>query len=133
MMALVQAARRSLAGRPSRISWVSRLAAVSASCSVSASVTPEPSRLDGSVFCLLAEVLDLRRSAVDQHHADVQRAQHRHIQQDVGKVLVGDDRAVDADDERLFPELRDVLQDAAQVGQFHIIWKVELINMLNVY
>src|SRR6266702_3788820 len=46
IMALVQAARRSLAERPSRISWVRRLAAVSASFNVSASVMPAPSRFD---------------------------------------------------------------------------------------
>src|ERR1035437_2420926 len=39
-----QAARRSLAERPSRISWVSRLAAVRARSRVAASVTPAPSR-----------------------------------------------------------------------------------------
>jgi len=57
---------------------------------------------------------------MNEHDADIERAQHRNIQQDIGEVLVGDDGAVDADDEGLLPELRDVLQDAAQVGQFHV-------------
>ena len=46
--ALVLAARRSAAERPSRISWVTRLAARRASSRVSASVTPEPSRSEGA-------------------------------------------------------------------------------------
>ena len=63
---------------------------------------------------------DLRGGAVDEHDADVQRAQHGDVHQDVGEVLVRDDRAVHVDDERLLAELRDVLQDAPQVGQFHV-------------
>src|SRR6185503_15388864 len=47
--ALVAAARRSAPASPSRISCVSRLAAWSASSSVAASVTPEPSRSLGSI------------------------------------------------------------------------------------
>ena len=61
MTALVQAARRSVAARPSRISWVRRLAAVSASLSVAASVTPEPSRSDGVDAPLAGQRPDLRR------------------------------------------------------------------------
>ena len=57
MMAFVLAARRSLAERPSRISCVSRLAAVSASWSVAASVMPVPSRLEGWTFCSSASAL----------------------------------------------------------------------------
>ena len=48
MTAFVDAARRSAAESPSRISWVRRLAAVRARFRVAASVTPEPSRSDGS-------------------------------------------------------------------------------------
>ena len=62
---------------------------------------------------------DLRRGAVHEHDADAQRAQHGNVHQDIGEVLVGDDRAVHVNDERLLAELRDVLQDAPQVGQFH--------------
>ena len=57
MMALVQAARRSLAERPSRISCVSRFAPVSASFSVSASVTPVPSRSVGLTLSSSASAL----------------------------------------------------------------------------
>ena len=120
-MALVQAARRSLAERPSRISCVSRFAAVSASLSVFASVMPAPSRSDGFDVLFFGERFDLRRRAVNQHDADVQRAQHRDVQQDVGEVFVGDDGAVNREDEGLLPELRDVLQDAPQVGRVSLL------------
>ena len=73
----------------------------------------------GLDFLLLGQRLDLRGRAVDEHDADVQRPQHRHVQQQRGEVLVGDNRAVHREDERLFAELRNVLQDAPQVSQFH--------------
>ena len=57
MMALVQAARRSFVERPSRISWVSRLAASMATCNVAASVMPAPSVLDGVTSCFSASAL----------------------------------------------------------------------------
>ena len=52
--------------------------------------------------CSSPSALNLRRGAVDQHHPDVQRPQHRHVQEDVGEVLVRDDGPVDGDDEGLF-------------------------------
>ena len=119
MITLVLAARRSLADSPSRISWVSRLAAVSASLSVAASVTPVPSRSEALTLLLVGERLDLRRRAVHEHDADVQRPQQRHVEQQRREVVVRDDGAVDRQDEGLFAELRDVLQDAPQVGRFH--------------
>ena len=64
----------------------------------------------------LSQRADLRRCAVDQHDTYIQRAQHGNVHQQVGEVLVGDDRPVHADDERLLAESRDVLQDAPQVG-----------------
>jgi hypothetical protein len=64
--------------------------------------------------------LDLRARAMHQRHADVQRAQHGDIQQDVREVVVGDDRAINGDDEGLLPEARDVAEDAPQVGGFHV-------------
>lgn len=119
MMALVLAARRSFAERPSRISCVNRFAAVSESLSVAASVTPEPSRFDAEIFLLGGERLDLRRSAVNDDDADVQRTQNSDVEQDVREVFVRDDGAVHREDERLLPESRNVLQDAPQVGRFH--------------
>ncbi len=74
----------------------------------------------GRDLLLGGQRFDLRGGAVDEHDADVQRAQHGDVHQDVGEVLVGDDRAVHVDDERLLAELGDVLQDAPQVGQFHV-------------
>ena len=56
---------------------------------------------------------------MNEHNANVERTEHGDIQEDVGEVLVGDNGAVNADDERLLPELGDVLQDAAQVCEFH--------------
>src|ERR1035441_8747868 len=61
---------------------------------------------------LVRESLDLRRCPMDKHNADAQGAQHGNIDEDVGEVLVRDDRAIDVDDERPLGELRDVLQDA---------------------
>ena len=104
---------------PSRISWVSRLAAVRASSRVAASVTPEPSRSEGSATALLGEGLDLGGGAVDQHGADVERPEHGDVHQDVAEVLVGDDRAVHGHHERLLAELRDVPEDAPEVGRSH--------------
>ena len=63
---------------------------------------------------------DLGGGAVDEHDADAQGTQHGDVHQDVGEVLVRDDRAVHVNDERLLAELGDVLQDAPQVGQFHV-------------
>ena len=73
----------------------------------------EVRRLDSLPF---GESLNLLRRAVDQHHADVQGTQHRHVQEDVGEVFVRDDASVHRDDECLFAELRDVLENPAQVG-----------------
>ena len=114
------AARRSLAERPSRISWVSRLAAVRARSSVAASVTPVPSKSEAVTWRLFSERLDLRRRAVDEHDPDVQRPEQRHVQHQRREVVVRDDGAVNRQDERLLAELWNVLQDAPQIGQFHV-------------
>jgi len=76
----------------------------------------EIGRLDVPLF---AERFDLRGGAVHEHHANVQRAQHGDIEEDVAEIFIGDDGAIDFNNEGFFPELRDVLQNAAQVGQFH--------------
>ena len=62
---------------------------------------------------------DLGGGTVDQGDADVERAQHGEVEQDVGKILAGDDPAIHADDENLFAEARYVLQDFPQIGRFH--------------
>ena len=72
----------------------------------------EVGRLD---TLLLGESLNLRRRPVHEHHADVQGTQHGDVQEDVGEVLVRDDDSIHGNNECLFPELRDVLKNPAQV------------------
>jgi hypothetical protein len=67
----------------------------------------------------IGQCFDLGRSAVHEHHADVERAQDRDVQEDIGEVFVGDNRAIHAQDERFFAELGNILQDAPQIGEFH--------------
>ena len=64
--------------------------------------------------------LDLRRGAVHERDADVQGAEDGDVEQDIGEVFVGDDGAVNADDEDFLAKARDVLEDAAQVSRFHV-------------
>ena len=68
---------------------------------------------------LAGELLDLGRGAVNEDDADAERPQHRHVHEEVAEVLVGDVGPVHRDDERLLAELRNVLQDAPQVGGSH--------------
>jgi hypothetical protein len=56
---------------------------------------------------------------MDEHDPDIERTQDCDIQQDVGEILIRDDRPINAEDESLFPELRNVLQDAPQISEFH--------------
>lgn len=62
---------------------------------------------------------DLRRGAVHEHHADVQRPEHGHIQQQRREIFIGHNGAVHREDKSLLAKLRNVLQDAPQVGWFH--------------
>ena len=80
---------------------------------------PTPIEVRGREPLLGRQKLNLSRSPVHQHQTDVQGAQHRNIHQDVAEVLAGYDSPINADDERAFPVLWDVLEDAAQVGEFH--------------
>ena len=57
---------------------------------------------------------------MNDDHANVQRAQDIYIEQDVREIFIGDDRAVNGYQKRLFAEARDILQDAPKVGQFHL-------------
>jgi len=79
-----------------------------------------PVAVGGRDTLLFRERLDLCRRAMDDDHADTQRAEHRHVLQEHGKVLVRDNHAVNRQHERLLAELRDVLQDAPQIGRFHL-------------
>ena len=65
---------------------------------------------------LLGQSLDLLGRAMHQHHSDVQGPKYCNVQQDVGEVLVRNDRSVHCNDECFFPELRDVLKNPAQVS-----------------
>ena len=57
---------------------------------------------------------------MDEHDADIQGAEDGDVHQDVGEVLVGNDRAVHVNDERFLAELGDVMEDSPQVGEFHV-------------
>ena len=72
---------------------------------------------------LFGQGIDLGRRAMDQNYTDVEGAQYSDIQQDVGEIFVGDDAAINADDKYFFTELRDVLKDAAEVGEFHVKYR----------
>ena len=63
----------------------------------------------------LGEDLNLLGCAVHQNHTDVQGTQYSDVQQDIGEVLIRDDAAVYCDNECLFAELWDVLENPAQV------------------
>jgi len=63
---------------------------------------------------------------MDQHHANVQRAQYRYVHQDIAKAFVRNDCPVNADHKGAFPELWNILQNAAQVGELHVM--SEMIN-----
>ncbi len=75
-------------------------------------VGEEEARLVGQLPHLVAD-------AVDDHDPDAQAAEDGEVEQDIGEIVAGDDRAVDRDDENLIPELGDVGEDAAQVGDIH--------------
>jgi hypothetical protein len=76
--------------------------------------------IGGGHAFFLGEGTDLRGSTVNKHDADVQGAQHGDVQQERGEILIGDDGAIDREDEGLLPELGNVLQDTPQVSQFHV-------------
>ena len=66
------------------------------------------------------ESLDLFGCAVHDGDADVQGTQQCEVEEEVGEVFVGDNAAVDCEDEDLFAELGDVLEDSAEVGELHV-------------
>ena len=65
------------------------------------------------------ELRDLPAGAVHEDHFDAERPQHGDIQQDIREIGRGDDVAIQRDHEDFFAEARDVLEDAAQIGNFH--------------
>src|SRR5262249_22209697 len=72
----------------------------------------------GSDLLLLAQGANLCAGAMHQNDPDIQRAQYGDIKQAVREILVGHNGAIDAQNERLFAEARNVLQDAPQVSRF---------------
>src|SRR4051812_4465865 len=70
-------------------------------------------------FLFFAKLTNLRAGAMNEHDADVQRAQDRDIEKDVREIFVRHNRPIDAQDERLFAKARNILQDAPQVSRFH--------------
>jgi len=65
------------------------------------------------------EDLDLGGGPMHEHDADVQGTQHGDIEQQRGEILIRHDGPIQREDKRLFAELRNVLQDAPQIGRFH--------------
>ena len=53
---------------------------------------------------------------MDDDDADVEGAEDGEVEEDVGEVFVGDDASVYGENEGFFAELRDVLEDFAEVG-----------------
>ena len=68
----------------------------------------------------LGECGDLVAGAVDDDNLNAQAPQHGNIQQQIVKIVVSHHRAVDRDDEHLVAELRNVMQNSAQISWFHI-------------
>ena len=69
---------------------------------------------------LLGEVFDLSPRAMDQHHANVQRAKHRHIGENRGKVFFCNNRSVDAENKNSVAKARDVLKNTPEISWFHL-------------
>ena len=67
----------------------------------------------------LRQPRDLRRRAVNEDDANVQRPEQRDVEEQRREVVVRDDPGVDGQNERLVSELRDVVEDAAEVGELH--------------
>ena len=78
-----------------------------------------PFEVGGQHLTFVGERSDLLRGPMDEHDAYVQRAEERDVEQQRGQAVVDDDAGIDREDEDLLAKLRDVLQDASQVGQFH--------------
>lgn len=67
----------------------------------------------------LGELANLGASAMDQNDADVQGAEDRDIEQEVRKIFLRNDSAIDAQHEDAVPKAGDVLEYAAKVSWFH--------------
>ena len=65
--------------------------------------------------------LDLPPGAMHDYDPHVQRAQHRDIQKDVGKIFRGKNVAVNREHEKFIAKVRDVLEDAAELRKSHVM------------
>ncbi len=117
--ALIYAARRSTALRPSMISFVSRIAA---------SMERSSSLLVGDARSVrvrklhaprLGEFHDLVARAVHDDDLDAQRAEDGEVEQDVREVRRGGDFAVHGNDEYALAKTRHVLQDFPEIRDVH--------------
>ena len=65
------------------------------------------------------EFFDLLGRPVHQHHLDVEGAEHRQIEQNVPEIPGRNHVAVDFNHEDFFAKPGDVLENTAEVGDFH--------------
>ena len=88
-----------------------------ATCSVSRSVMPVPSRSDGVTLISSAYRLIWWAAPWTSATRMLRLRKQRDVEQQVGEVVVLDDRAVDGDDEHPVAEPGHVAQDFAEVGE----------------
>ena len=96
-------------------------------CGVSHAGSVEVGGLD---ILLPGERLNLFGSAVHNHHSDIQGTQEGDIDENVGEILVCDHTSIHCDNEGFLPELRDVLQDCAQVCELHRSSGLDLVGRI---
>ena len=65
------------------------------------------------------ELGDLESGAVDEDDLDAEGAEDGEVEEDIGKIGGADDFSIDGDDEDFVAEARDILEDAAEVRNFH--------------
>ena len=61
------------------------------------------------------ELAELMADTVHEHDLDAEAAEDGDVDEEIVKILVGDDGPVDRDDENLALKTRDVFEDAAQI------------------
>jgi len=62
---------------------------------------------------------DLEGGAVDEDDLNAEGAEDGEVEEDIGKIGGADDFSIDGDDEDFVAEARDILEDAAEVRNFH--------------
>lgn len=79
-----------------------------------------PFEVGGQNLTFVSERSDSLGGAMHEHDTYVQRAEERDVEQQGGQTVADDDPGINRQDEDLLAKLRNVLQDAAQVGKFHV-------------